>query len=60
MANEKYWKTCNEKMVCVYVCGGACVTLCYIMLFVLNGWKLWALKHLIRLQTLVCGHKMKR
>jgi hypothetical protein len=41
MANEKYWKTCNEKMVCVCVCvcvcGGACVTLCCVMLLCV-GW----------------------
>jgi hypothetical protein len=46
MANEKYWKTCHEKMVCVCVCVcvvgpvSHCVALCS---YVLEGWKLWAL-----------------
>jgi hypothetical protein len=44
MANEKYWKNCNEKMVvCVCVVGpmSHCFALCY---YVLDGLKLWALK----------------
>jgi hypothetical protein len=69
MANEKYWKTCNEKVVCVcaFVCVRVvglvsrlvshCVALCY---YVLDRWKLWALKQVVKLQTLVHGHKVRK
>jgi len=37
MANENYWKTCNEKMVCVCVC--VWWGLCHVMLhFVIMCW----------------------
>ncbi len=43
--------------VCVVGHVSNCVVLCY---YVLDGWKLWALKQLVRLQTLVRGHRVKR